>query len=450
MAQGVNRVIDQRAAVIEWHYPHTLRQAGLHVGEFLLDRLDDFERISTVADDDDATDGLLATVVQHPPTELRTELYGCNIAHVDGRSVRSGQDDVLDVIHSANQANAAHHVFGVIDLHHLRADVVVAAFDGVEDFTHWDVVGAQLHRIDIDLILADEAADAGDLRHTRYGVELILDEPVLNGVQSAAVVGTFDGIPEHLPHTGCVRPKHRSDSCGKKAAGCTQPFEYPSAGEVDVNVVVEDDVDHREPERRRRTDRLHTGQSLQIDGERVGDLVLHLLRAAAWPIAEHNDLVFTQVWDRIDRRVHHRPITGCGQGNVSGHDEEAITKGEFNDSVNHVGSSMCRQTNVFGSHDMSVASGFNGRIPRPSRRHVDCSAVLFAIPGEIGGCAHLGHAHGRHGRNHQGDLHLCIKDRLARVHQLRVELRWSSSLQRIRIGAIGNLRGLDTCCLRFG
>ena len=34
-------------------------------------------------------------------------------------------------------------------------------------------------RIDVDLILPDESADAGDFRHARNRVELITDKPIL-------------------------------------------------------------------------------------------------------------------------------------------------------------------------------------------------------------------------------------------------------------------------------
>src|SRR5271169_3912546 len=101
MAQCVNRVIDQGAAVIEWHYPHTLRQAGLHLGQLLFDRLDDFERIGAVTNHNDATDSLFATIVEYASAKLRTELHRRDVTNVDRRAIGSGEDDVLDVVHSA-------------------------------------------------------------------------------------------------------------------------------------------------------------------------------------------------------------------------------------------------------------------------------------------------------------------------------------------------------------
>ncbi len=76
-----------------------------------------------------------------------------------------------------------------------------------------DVVGAQLQWIDIDLIFPYKAADARDLGHSGNGVELIADEPVLNGMQGAAVVGAFDRVPEDLAYTRRIGSHDRGGSC---------------------------------------------------------------------------------------------------------------------------------------------------------------------------------------------------------------------------------------------
>ncbi len=46
-----------------------------------------------------------------------------------------------------------------------------------------DVVGAQPIRIEHDLVLAHHAADARDLGHVGHGLQLVLQEPVLQRAQ---------------------------------------------------------------------------------------------------------------------------------------------------------------------------------------------------------------------------------------------------------------------------
>jgi hypothetical protein len=154
-----------------------------------------------------------------------------------------------------------------------------------------------------------ESAHAGHFGHAGHGVELILDEPILNGVQCAAVVRTFDRVPEDLPHAGCIRPHHRRHAGGQKTAGKAEPFEHPGPGEVNVDRVLEDHVDHGESEGGRRAHGAHMRQALQIHGERIGDLVFDFLRTAALPLGEYDDLVFAQVGNGVDGRVQQRPVT---------------------------------------------------------------------------------------------------------------------------------------------
>ena len=80
-----------------------------------------------------------------------------------------------------------------------------------------NVVRAKLGRIDIHLVLADEAADAGDFGHARNGIELVADEPILHGRNVARIVWALHGVPEHLADSGGVGPECR-DNAGRKKA----------------------------------------------------------------------------------------------------------------------------------------------------------------------------------------------------------------------------------------
>ena len=157
-------------------------KAGLNLVDLLLDGSDDFAGVGAVANDDHAADSLLAIFVEHAATELRAELHAGDIADGDRCAVIGGERNVLDVFEAADQADAAHHVLGVADFHHFSADIVVAALDGGNHLLERNVVGAELYRVKVDLVLLDEAADAGDFSDSGHGVELVLDEPVLQGV----------------------------------------------------------------------------------------------------------------------------------------------------------------------------------------------------------------------------------------------------------------------------
>jgi GTP-sensing pleiotropic transcriptional regulator CodY len=63
---------------------------------------------------------------------------------------------------------------------------------------------------------------------------------------------------------------------------------------------------------------------LQLQGQRVGDLVLDLARAAAHPVGEDDDLVLAQVGDGVHGRVEHGVDRPDRQRRRHEHDQEAV------------------------------------------------------------------------------------------------------------------------------
>ena len=81
----------------------------------------------------------------------------------DRRAALLADDDVLDVLDALDEADAADEELEAVLLDDLGADVDVALADRLVDLGQRDAVGAELVRVDVDLVLLDEAADAGDL-----------------------------------------------------------------------------------------------------------------------------------------------------------------------------------------------------------------------------------------------------------------------------------------------
>ena len=111
---------------------------------------------------------------------------------------------------------------------------------------------------------------------------------------------------------------------GSSARHEAQPLEHARAREILIDVVFEDDVDHREAERRLRADDADAGQALEVDGERIGDLVLHLLCAVAGPLGEDDDLVVGEIGNRVDRRRACRPPAPRAERAGQHDDEDAV------------------------------------------------------------------------------------------------------------------------------
>ena len=103
---------------------------------------------------------------------------------------------------------------------------------------------------------------------------------------------------------------------GKRAGGqAVELLEHPAARPVELDVFVEDDVDRREAEERVAADRLDAGDSEQRDGQRIGDLVLDILRRAAHPLGEDDLLVLADIGNgvggnRVARQGAEIPVKG--------------------------------------------------------------------------------------------------------------------------------------------
>ena len=112
----------------------------------------------------------------------------------------------------------------------------------------------------------------------------------------------LDRVPEHVADAGRIGTECRHDARRQRLANQVHALEHARAREVQIDVVLEDDVDHREAERRLRPHDADAGEPLQIDGERIGDLVLDFLRAVPGPVGEDDDLVVREIRNRVDRR----------------------------------------------------------------------------------------------------------------------------------------------------
>ena len=91
------------------------------------------------------------------------ELDARHVAQQHRRAALRLEHDCCEIADVAQIAAAADDIFGFGHLDDAAADIPVAGADGVGDAIERDAVGLQFLRIDDDLVLLLEAADAGDL-----------------------------------------------------------------------------------------------------------------------------------------------------------------------------------------------------------------------------------------------------------------------------------------------
>ena len=198
--QVVDRALDQRAAVVGGDDLHALRQAGLQLGQARLHRLDRRLRVLARAQHDHAAGHLaLAVELGDAAAHLRADLDRGHVAQAHRDAAARGQRDVAEVVQRLQVAAGAHHVFGLGQLQHRAAALLVAGQQRIAHLLVGDAVGDQLVRVEHHLVLPHHAADAGHLGHVGQALQFVLQEPVL---QARAVATGRCGPSDRPARTG--------------------------------------------------------------------------------------------------------------------------------------------------------------------------------------------------------------------------------------------------------
>ena len=185
-------------------------QAGFHLGDFFLQAIDDGQRVFAVAHQHHGSGRLAASVVERAAPELWTKLHRRHVLHIDRRASFLPDDDVLDVLHTANKTFATDEELVAIALDDLGSDVDVALADGFVNVGQGDAMCSQLFRDDVDLVLAHEAAERRDLGHTLDRLKLISNVPILQRPEFGEISPfRFQRVVEDLPQRRRVRSERR-------------------------------------------------------------------------------------------------------------------------------------------------------------------------------------------------------------------------------------------------
>src|SRR5262249_43563860 len=145
----------------------------------------DAERVLAKPHDDDAADRFPASVqFSDAATDVRAESHLRDVADADGGSALVGAErDVLNVLDGGEIAAPADHVLAAREFEQTPLDGLVANLDGVDDRLVPNVERGEFVRVEIDLILLDEAADARHFRYARHGRQPVPEVPVLQTSQ---------------------------------------------------------------------------------------------------------------------------------------------------------------------------------------------------------------------------------------------------------------------------
>ncbi len=311
---------------------------------FSFHAIDQLARVDPVAGHDHATGRLAFPFHQRRHPEGAPHLHGRDVFHLDRDPRRRADHDAGNVGLAGDQPDTAHDRPGAVGFEHVAADVLVAVLDRRHHRAERDAVATQSHWVDVDLVLPHVAPDRRDFGDAGDGVQLITHEPVLEAAQFLeGVPVAFERVPEDVPDARGVGAERRHDPFRQRRAHQVQPLEHSCTREVQVDVVLEDHVDHRKAERRLRSDHTNACEPLQVRRQRIRDLVLDLLRAVPEPVAEDDHLVVGEIGDRVHRRVAQGPVAPGAKRQEGDDHDEAVFERKLDETVDHGDSHIRRR-----------------------------------------------------------------------------------------------------------
>ena len=183
-AQRLDRGFDEAGAIIDRNDLGAIRQGGGNRGEPLLDVLDNGERIGAEPLHDDAARDLsLAVELGDAAPLIGPDFDARDVLEAQRRPSLGFQDDILDVGRVPEIALAADHELEFGEFDRAPADIHVAGAHRVAELRERNPLRAEPKRIDHDVVLLDEPADARHFRHAFGLGRRVAHNPVLQRAQ---------------------------------------------------------------------------------------------------------------------------------------------------------------------------------------------------------------------------------------------------------------------------
>ena len=237
---------------------------------------------------------------------------------------------MLDVVDVGEEANFAHVDLLLALLDEAAAGVDVVVGDGLFDLPDGEAVGDELVGVDADLVLASDAAEAGDVDDAGDASERFFELPVLELLSSMRVVGgvgAAEGVPVDLADGTPV-----GADLGLKAGGegdLAEALEDLLAVPVVFAVVVEDHGDAGEAGEGSGAQMGHVGDARHLYFEGNGDLLLDLFGGAAGPLGDDLDVVVGDVGIGFDGEIVEGDCAPAEQEQRRNEHDEAVVQCEI-------------------------------------------------------------------------------------------------------------------------
>ncbi|GBE30776.1 hypothetical protein BMS3Bbin04_01812 [bacterium BMS3Bbin04] len=231
--QSVNCAVNQVRSVIGCDYFDTFWQTCFQGLDFLFYTVDGGKCILTEPHHNNSCNNFTFTVpFRYPTAEFGTDDNVGNLLHQDRVTVSvCAQSYLFDLVNNfligiaLEVAQPTNEILGFGHFNQPSADILIRSLELHFQVLERDVQGGQLVRINDNLVLLDESADACNFSHTGYCLQLITHVPILNTAQfcKRMTVG-FEHVLVNPAKSGSIRTETGSNSLWQTFRSLIQVF----------------------------------------------------------------------------------------------------------------------------------------------------------------------------------------------------------------------------------
>src|SRR5437588_4455278 len=150
-------ITDETGAIITRHDFDSRWERGSDVPQLALHSFNDVQCVLSLAHHDNAADRLAFPVpLRSPFADIRPKIHKPEIPDKHRCSVLASHGDSGQIVQGTQIAEASDHVSSAAQIENTSAHFVRTRLDTVDHSRKWDVVGQQVLRSGLDLMLADE------------------------------------------------------------------------------------------------------------------------------------------------------------------------------------------------------------------------------------------------------------------------------------------------------
>ena len=214
-------------------------------------------------------------------------------------------------------------------------DVVVGEL--LLDLGEAESVGDQLVGIDADLIFAGGTSEAGNIDDIGDGLEVLLDHPVFDRLQLHHVVLGIRAVQREEVDLADRTPvgAHLRHDPGRQR-NLRKPLENSFPVPCVLLLVIENQLQVREPEEGERAQMHDVRDAVHHDFERNRDLLLDLFRGDSRPLRDDLHIVVRHVGIRFDGKLMERNRAPAKQQERRREDKKAVLQRKIDKFANHL------------------------------------------------------------------------------------------------------------------